>query len=307
MDPLIASGLITGASSGLANIGNFFSQIFTNRSNYNLAKDTAQWNRQNAIDLANLEYQHNLEAWHMQNDYNSPSSQMKRLKDAGLNPNLAYGSLSAGQAGSMPSYNVDNVTMGTPHFDTPRINPTDVLSMYNSVRMTNAQIDQIEAQTARTKNQMTNDIINQMLGRTQIRGGEIANELAAALLPYQLEAAELNNQQSAEMIKNIMARTGLTELQAKKLVEDTIISHAEGIISSTKANYWSQGVNPDKSWIERVFHDFAIALGATGSISENVADSLDFDNLLDHLDSVGWKEARNPLLTLIKWILSKKR
>tara|TARA_Y100000588_G_C14089276_1_gene853679 strand:+ start:350 stop:1126 length:777 start_codon:yes stop_codon:yes gene_type:complete len=34
----------------------------------------------------------NLEMWHKQNRYNHPIEQMARLKDAGLNPNLIYGS-----------------------------------------------------------------------------------------------------------------------------------------------------------------------------------------------------------------------
>lgn len=40
-------------------------------------------------------WQHNrnaaLEDWKMQNEYNSPAAQMKRLKQAGLNPHLVYG------------------------------------------------------------------------------------------------------------------------------------------------------------------------------------------------------------------------
>ena len=49
----------------------------------------------------------------MQNEYNTPANQMKRLQDAGLNPNLIYGSGSAntgiagGVAPSKPApYNV---------------------------------------------------------------------------------------------------------------------------------------------------------------------------------------------------------
>lgn len=37
-------------------------------------------------------YEQNLRMWHMQNEYNSPASQIARLRAAGLNPNLIYGS-----------------------------------------------------------------------------------------------------------------------------------------------------------------------------------------------------------------------
>ena len=62
-------------------------------------------------DLANKQ---NIEFWNMQNAYNTPKQQMARLKDAGLNPNLIYGSnANTGVAGSVsPSkaspYNVQN-------------------------------------------------------------------------------------------------------------------------------------------------------------------------------------------------------
>lgn len=43
---------------------------------------------------------HNVNFWNMQNEYNNPTSQMQRLRDAGLNPNLIYGSSSSGAAGN---------------------------------------------------------------------------------------------------------------------------------------------------------------------------------------------------------------
>ena len=58
--------------------------------------------------------QQNEKFWKMQNAYNTPKQQMSRLQDAGLNPNLIYGSnANTGVAGSIsPSkaspYNVQN-------------------------------------------------------------------------------------------------------------------------------------------------------------------------------------------------------
>lgn len=37
-------------------------------------------------------YKQNVNLWNLQNAYNHPKEQMKRLKEAGLNPNLVYGS-----------------------------------------------------------------------------------------------------------------------------------------------------------------------------------------------------------------------
>lgn len=43
-----------------------------------------------------------LQAWKMQNDYNTPANQIQRLRDAGLNPNLFYNMGNTGNASSVP-------------------------------------------------------------------------------------------------------------------------------------------------------------------------------------------------------------
>lgn len=55
-----------------------------------------------AVDKQN---EYNLRMWNMQNEYNTPANQMKRYREAGLNPNLIYGSgqASAGNASSAPT------------------------------------------------------------------------------------------------------------------------------------------------------------------------------------------------------------
>lgn len=47
-----------------------------------------------------MDYQNrlNIENWNMQNEYNLPSNQMQRYKDAGLNPNLIYGQSNSSSA-----------------------------------------------------------------------------------------------------------------------------------------------------------------------------------------------------------------
>lgn len=63
----------------------------------------------------NLANRQNVEFWNMQNKYNTPKAQMERLKEAGLNPNLIYGSgqTNTGVAGSIAAskpapYNIQN-------------------------------------------------------------------------------------------------------------------------------------------------------------------------------------------------------
>lgn len=41
--------------------------------------------------------------WHLQNEYNLPVNQVARLKDAGINPNLAFGSAASTMSANIPS------------------------------------------------------------------------------------------------------------------------------------------------------------------------------------------------------------
>lgn len=62
-----------------------------------------------------MKYQNsmNIDFWNMQNEYNKPLNQMKRFKEAGLNPALMYGQGNPGNASSLQSANY------TPHKETP--------------------------------------------------------------------------------------------------------------------------------------------------------------------------------------------
>ena len=92
--PLLAAGL-----AGILGIGS------------SVASNIGAKNRQNLANTQNVEF------WNKQNAYNTPKSQMARLKEAGLNPALIYGSgaTNTGVAGSIaPSkpapYNIKDPT-----------------------------------------------------------------------------------------------------------------------------------------------------------------------------------------------------
>lgn len=107
-----AIDLITG---GLGVAGNIASTLINNHHNEQLIKEQNQLN---------------LQQWNRENLYNSPSEQMKRLKVAGLNPNLMYGN-GAGSLLSAPS-----PEMQAAHTDAPQVDP-----------LTAAQIANIDADT----------------------------------------------------------------------------------------------------------------------------------------------------------------
>ena len=61
-------------------------------------------------ELAEYAYTKDLEMWNRANEYNSPTAQMGRLKQAGLNPNLVYGngSVSGNTSTQTPKYQMYN-------------------------------------------------------------------------------------------------------------------------------------------------------------------------------------------------------
>lgn len=84
MIPAVAGALVSGASGLLGN-------VVSNAMN---------------IGESQKAYDREMEIMQYQNQYNSPIAQMERYKQAGLNPNLIYGSgsVSAGNMSSTPSY-----------------------------------------------------------------------------------------------------------------------------------------------------------------------------------------------------------
>lgn len=91
MNPEVAGSIIGGGSSLAGSIINGGMNLLGMHKQY-------QYNKK----LAEQQNQYNIDMWNMQNEYNSPTAQMARLKDAGLNPNLAYGNVSTGNATHAP-------------------------------------------------------------------------------------------------------------------------------------------------------------------------------------------------------------
>lgn len=101
---LTGIGSIVGGVA--APLGSLIGGYFSNRAQ-------EKSNRAN-LELANYQYEKNLEQWNRENLYNSPAEQMKRYKAAGLNPNLIYGQ--------------QNTSANSPQFDAPHIMPVTGLA-----------------------------------------------------------------------------------------------------------------------------------------------------------------------------------
>lgn len=116
-------------------------------------------------EMAEYAYSKDLEMWQRQNEYNLPANQMKRMKDAGLNPNLMYGHGTSGQASEMPKY--QSVKSDYSKRQNSFANLMTSLSMWNDFRLRNAQVDKAKegARNTRIKNSLL-DMRKNWMNRT---------------------------------------------------------------------------------------------------------------------------------------------
>lgn len=116
-----------GAISAIVGAGaNLGATAMQNTANRKLAKQQRKWNEW---------------MWDKQNAYNLPSAQMQRLKDAGLNPRLIYGSgssntgVSSSPAKPYQRAEAQRLELGTPFQD------------YVNIKYMGAQTDNVRAKT----------------------------------------------------------------------------------------------------------------------------------------------------------------
>lgn len=127
MDPLVTMGIISAAGSLLSGLIGAGSQSSANAKN---------------MELAEYQFDKNVEMWNMMNEYNLPINQMERLRAAGLNPNLVYGSQSV----------TGNTQSNAPQYQAPHVNPTTnggfISDAVNHGLRTPFELDNLRSQTS---------------------------------------------------------------------------------------------------------------------------------------------------------------
>lgn len=185
---VIAAGIAAAGSTTAAavnNKGGKNSQRRAYKYNKQLQEQQAAYQK----EAAETSWNRQLEAWNMENEYNSPKAQMQRYQDAGLNPNLIYGQ--SNTAGSIGNYQLD-----TP--DAPFV---DVGSAYSSGSHTG---DSIAAAAS--------SVANGLASYQQAKKQDLENQIAFELLKQ-------NEQKTAQM-------TYQTSILAKDLADyDNKIQH----------------------------------------------------------------------------------
>lgn len=123
--------LIGGALSGIGS-------IFGSNMQYNSQKKLLEQQYQNQIDF-----------WNMNNEYNTPANQVKRLQEAGINPYSQFGGTNSSSYGS-----VMQQTPQAPNYVSAAVNSMmSVLRTMAEIKNINAQTKNYDSQASRAEHQ----------------------------------------------------------------------------------------------------------------------------------------------------------
>lgn len=129
------------------------------------------------LELADYQHSRDVDMWNRMNEYNHPMNQMARLKDAGLNPKLVYGtgSVTGNTASQLPKYTAPTMD----YSGIPALQAPDVLGQYNDFRVKGAQADNLRAAADQSRDQLiTNEIVRD-LKKQGVKKARIENLLLA--------------------------------------------------------------------------------------------------------------------------------
>lgn len=167
-------------------------------------------------DLMALQNQYAVANWNRENNYNSPQEQMKRLKAAGLNPNLVYGNGAAGlQANpiSAPSAPAAPMQVTAPG------NFGSVLSDSVNAALGIAQAKKANAETV---------------------GQKIENDFLGSTLTERTRAVALANKYTEQQTKQAVEQTALITQQYGVLVAQQNILSTERQIRDKELENWQK-------------------------------------------------------------------
>lgn len=215
--------MIFGLSNaeGAAALSGVASLVGSGISGHEQRKAIREQGKQN-MELAQYQFDKNLEMWNLQNQYNTPAAQMQRFRDAGLNPNLIYSQGSSGNASGMPEFHAPQANIDTSKADT-------INNVANAVTNTISQLLSLKQQEKQ----------NQLL-EEQVRAQKLANVKSSTENSYMDAYLSQRNE-----YQRMMYLTGLNGLEVAAATKPTIISSMWDD-NSYKAwhNNWMRGFLP---------------------------------------------------------------
>lgn len=166
-----------------------------------------------------LAYKRSIEDWRRQNKYNDPSAQMARLKAAGLNPNMIYGSGTAAATGSGAPASPPKYSPADQEYNIQA--PSSALSMLSQYQ----NIEKTKADTALKWGELGIQALQVDSATLTIEQKELQNEIlretGTKLAESKVEQSEANIESTKQKTKESKARTE-NILQSTENLKETI-------------------------------------------------------------------------------------
>lgn len=247
--------LIAGGASLLGSALGFGSQKKTNKANMELARYQNEWQTQENEKA----YQRNLQMWNLQNEYNSPTQQMARLRSAGLNPNLVYGSgVTGNSAGSTPQYQPADIKRA-------ELSPyrgwnqglSDAVSNFLTYRSNRAQVENMEAQNSLIRQQTATEATRQANIAASTARSEFDLSQANRLKDVSVSMAEAQMVKSQHDASTAWANSkqAWIKFNVDKALQDTRVKvgkqEYEQLVQATRRLYQDNDINSFRNTLER--------------------------------------------------------
>lgn len=206
---------VGGTITGLINNKN---QKQANKYNTDAQLSINEQNRQATIANNELARKWANEDWTRTNAWNSPQQQMQRLKEAGLNPHLIYGSGTATNIAQSPrSTNPEAPKASAPQMSPPQLNLPD----YGQILAQFIDVQKVQAQTENLRIQK--ELLEQGKGINEykIAGLDISNQSKQFKLGQDKRLADVNVLQANARLANTMESTRRISSDIDKIKTET--------------------------------------------------------------------------------------
>ena len=257
----VIGGIISGVGSLLGGLGssamNNKAVQDTNKANMEIAKYQAQWQQQENEKA----YQRSLNMWNLQNEYNSPTQQMARIRAAGLNPNLVYGNgVTGNSSGSTPQY--EPAKFNAPTMQAYRgwnLGISDAISQFLAYRTAKAQVDNMEAQNSLIRQQTATEATKQANIAASTSRSEFDLNMAKELKDVSVSSAiaDMNQKQSGAAQGWTKANREVIQYELDKALFDNKIKLSNQeylkVLQSVRQLQQDNDINSFRYRMERLF------------------------------------------------------
>lgn len=212
---------------------------------------------------------YNLDQWNRTNEYNSPQAQMKRYMEAGLNPNLIYGSGNASSGNAAPAPEMAKISeVNYQPLDTS--GALNTLQSFTDWDIKKAQSNNLESQTTKNLQGAALDAVRMAGGLTDNARSALELRKAKTLEQNSYDVANaglqktladtkftLNQDERAAIQNDISFRESIFKIAVMKLgMEQTkLLMRGQGFENQVKeldAYFASQGIRPTDPFYARV-------------------------------------------------------